>query len=429
MEEVLLRFSHLAESIFEELDNQNLSKCLEVGHSWNSFIDYNNLLWIRIKKKYPLQNEAHIKPIDRYKTTINSENYCTTDLHLAALTGQTEIFQFLLQRDFLSKKKIIPYYNYYNLGMTPFHLAAEKGRLDICQVIVEKICNPSTEGKCLPYWNGRKIDENKMKELWKEVNQNSILAKHLRAQSAEAFDIACQNRQEKVARFLLENASILRLDLTSCFIDSYISGNILIAESIVNNACETVFDFNKALIIASLQEGDRSMEMAQRLIESMDIEKINKTTCLLACFHEYGSLEIAKLLIERLGIERTDVTTIFQMSCHEGLPKAEKFLMENSALISKINFNEQDKYGQSIFHLVCRNGRRDFAEFLIEKSKEFKIDLNLRDNQGMSGFHLACKNGKTLRNPSTWSIFGKPRNCIQSLIFPENFKALDIPGF
>ena len=414
MEEVLLRFSHLAESIFEELDNQNLSKCLEVGHSWNSFIDYNNLLWIRIKKKYPLQNEAHIKPIDKYKTTINSENYCTTDLHIAALTGQTEIFQFLLQRDFLSKKNIIPYYNYYNLGMTPFHLAAEKGRLDICRVIVEKICNPSTEGKCLSYWNGRKIDENKMKETWKEVNQNYKLAKHLQAQSLEAFDIACQNRQEKVARFLLKNASILRLDSMNCFIDSFISGNILIAEFIVNNAsvaCEAVFEFNN-LIIACLQEGDRKMEMAKCLIGSMDIQKIDKTTCLLACFNKNGSLEIAKLLIERLGIEKTDVTTIFQVSCHEGLRKAEKFLMENSALISKINFNEKDKHGQTIFHLVCRNGRKDFAEFLIEKSKEFKIDLNLQDNQGMSGFHLACKNGKTLRNPWTWSIFGKPKKCI-----------------
>ena len=213
MEEVFLRFPHLAESIFEKIGNQDLSKCCEVGQSWKTFIDYYNLMWIRIKKKYPLQNEAHIKPIHQYETSINGENYCTTDLHLAALTGQTEVFQFLLQRDFLSKKKFIPYYNYYNLGMTPFHLAAEKGRLDICQVIVEKICNPSTEGKCLPYWNGRKIDENKMKELWKEVDQNTKLAKHLRAQSEEAFDIACQNRQEKVARFLLENASILRFQV------------------------------------------------------------------------------------------------------------------------------------------------------------------------------------------------------------------------
>ena len=75
MEEVFLRFPHLGESIFQNLDNQNLSKCLEVGSSWKSFIDSAYLMWIRIKRKYPLQNEAHIKPIHRYETTIKGENY------------------------------------------------------------------------------------------------------------------------------------------------------------------------------------------------------------------------------------------------------------------------------------------------------------------------------------------------------------------
>ena len=99
MEEVFLRFPHLGEHIFQNLDNQNLSKCLEVGQSWKSFIDYANLMWIRIKKKYPLQNEAHVQRIYKYKTSINGENYCTTDLHLAALTGQTEIFEFLFEEN------------------------------------------------------------------------------------------------------------------------------------------------------------------------------------------------------------------------------------------------------------------------------------------------------------------------------------------
>ena len=63
MEEVFLRFPHLGESIFQNLDNENLSKCLEVGRSWKSFIDFAYLMWIRIKKKYPLQNEAQVQRI------------------------------------------------------------------------------------------------------------------------------------------------------------------------------------------------------------------------------------------------------------------------------------------------------------------------------------------------------------------------------
>ena len=390
MEEVFLRFPHLAEIVFKKLNNQNLSKCLEVGQSWKLFIDDNNLIWTRIKKKYPIQNEAQIKPIDRYiLTSINGDKYCTTDLHLAALTGQTEIFKFLFEEDFLTKKNIDPY----DLGMTPFHLAAAKGRLNICRLIVDKIGNPS-KGKYLPYWNGRTIDDDKMKEMWNDVS--SIL----KAQSKEAFEIACQNRQEMVARFLLENSSTLELNLARCFHDSYIKTYSYMAEFIVKYASETFFDFNRALKDAC-SHGYGSMEIVKLLIGRMGIEKTDFNGVFQnACRHGYKNMKKVKFLIERMVREKMYVS-------EKGLSKVEKLIIEKSAVISRINFNEKDKYGQSAFHVVCRNGRTDFVEFLIDKSKELKIDLNAQDNQGMTGFHLACKNGKTLRNPWTTSTFGK----------------------
>ena len=99
--------------------------------------------------------------------------------------------------------------------------------------------------------------------------------------------------------------------------------------------------------------------------------------------------------------------------------------MENSAVMSKINFNEKDEDGQSAFHIVCRNGRTDFAEFLIEKSKELKIDFNAQDNQGMTGFYLACKY-LALWDPRTLRDSGKTRKCISSLIFQTILKLLTI---
>ena len=41
MEEVHLRFSHLAEKIYGELNNQSLVKCKEVGLQWNHFLTNN----------------------------------------------------------------------------------------------------------------------------------------------------------------------------------------------------------------------------------------------------------------------------------------------------------------------------------------------------------------------------------------------------
>ena len=119
MEEVFLRFPHLAENIFEKLGNQDLSKCCEVGESWKTFIDYYNLMWIRIKKKYPLQNKdkarfTTIKNCGNYKT----QHYCTTDLHLAALTGQTEIFKILFEEQFRYKNNLEKRWEGYEV--TPF---------------------------------------------------------------------------------------------------------------------------------------------------------------------------------------------------------------------------------------------------------------------------------------------------------------------
>ena len=307
-----------------------------------------------------------------------------SEVHLAALTGQTETFKILFEENFRRKKNLET--PAYDVGMPPFYLAAGRGSLEVCRLIIEKIGNPSTKDKFLPYRNEILNNPLKMAEMLKEISLMCKLPKHLQGQSLQAFDIACWNRHEKVARFLLENASILKLNLARCFKHSCIKGNTFMAEIIIDNANEIAFDFNQAL-----QD---------------------------ACFHGYGNMTILKLLIGRMDIEKIDATTIFQTACHKGLWKVVRIII-NSALINKINFNEKDEHGWSAFHNLCRNGRNGFAERLIEKSKELKIDLNTRDNQGMTGFHLACKNGKTLQDKSPRScslgMYGKPGKSILSL--------------
>ena len=48
IEDFLLRFPHIAEQIFEQLDNRSLTKCRGVSKLWRRFIDVRNLAWIRI---------------------------------------------------------------------------------------------------------------------------------------------------------------------------------------------------------------------------------------------------------------------------------------------------------------------------------------------------------------------------------------------
>ena len=375
MEEVFLRFPHLAESIFKKIRNQDLSKCCEVGQSWKTFIDYYNLMWIRIKKKYPLQN----KDKARFATIKNCENYCTTHLQLAALTGQTEIFKILFEEQFRYKNKLEKRWEGYQ--MTPFILAASKGKLEVCKVIVEKIRNPARKEK---YQREILKDEHKLNEMWNEILLKIQLMKNLVDQGLDAFDVACWNRQAKVAGFLFENARILKLTLAKCFTNSVQCGNTYMVEFIIDKALETNFDLNQILQYACCVNGKREIEIMRLLIGRMDIEKI-------------------------------DANTLFQMASEKGLvglAKAEDIFLENPALISKINFKLKNDDGHSAFHNFCRNGRTGFAEYLIENSKELEIDLNAQDNQGMTGFHLACKNYVPTGEQYQTRLHGKPSKCI-----------------
>ena len=51
MEEVILRFPHLIEQIFEKLDNKSLTKSRKVSISWKNVIDNQRYYWIRNVQK------------------------------------------------------------------------------------------------------------------------------------------------------------------------------------------------------------------------------------------------------------------------------------------------------------------------------------------------------------------------------------------
>ena len=52
MEEIIFRFPHLAEQIFEELDSQSLVKGKKTSRTWNEFIDSEKFYYYRIIKGY-----------------------------------------------------------------------------------------------------------------------------------------------------------------------------------------------------------------------------------------------------------------------------------------------------------------------------------------------------------------------------------------
>ena len=127
LHQVLDRFPRLGEKIFNQLDNQNLTKCKEIDNSLNEFLKENKVLWMRMIKKY---NVNHMEFKDDWKSVMEkvpAEN--VKELAIA-------VEQFYTLR---------PHQNRLDHQHSPHHIAAERGSLYLCNFIAQKtnVLNPA----------------------------------------------------------------------------------------------------------------------------------------------------------------------------------------------------------------------------------------------------------------------------------------------
>jgi ankyrin repeat protein len=153
-----LRFPEIAESIFDNLGNENLVNCKEVCRAWSTFlrspkfllmrkiektIKYRQefgSLWKNIAKNVDTQTIFELDAIvtkfyaddENFESVHDSEFH--SPLHLVANTGNTKVLDTLMEK----AKDILPK-NKDGNGWTPFHYAAIKGHLETCELILGKI--------------------------------------------------------------------------------------------------------------------------------------------------------------------------------------------------------------------------------------------------------------------------------------------------
>ena len=77
MEEVLVRFPHIGNQVFQQLDNEDLIKCRKISPSWNEFIGNQKLPWIRMIKKYLHELEFNKKILEEWRKFVKSYNVAT----------------------------------------------------------------------------------------------------------------------------------------------------------------------------------------------------------------------------------------------------------------------------------------------------------------------------------------------------------------
>ena len=170
MEEFLVRFPGLGEKIFDQLDNQSLTKCKEVSRSQCKFLDENKLVWKRTIEKYTANN-VEFKDFWKLVTekvpaqivkelALANEQFYTfrphrlehqhqhSPHHIAAESGSLSLCKFIAHRT----KVVNPERSD---GLTGLHFAAQGGHFDVYQYLVDNLGdsadkNPKNKHGCTP---------------------------------------------------------------------------------------------------------------------------------------------------------------------------------------------------------------------------------------------------------------------------------------
>ena len=239
MKIVILRFPHLAEKIFQKLDNEGLAKSREVKQVWQTFIDQRDYSWLRIV------NIPNVLP--------KGNTFC----HLAAKHGQIDVFEMLLNEDDNIDQKN-------DWDETPFIIACSKGHLNIVAMLLKKS-------------DGLKINLNQ------RTNDNDF-ATRIHYTDVTGFHLACLNGHSEIAEMIMNASSRLKINLnikdrwgTTAFLLACMNGHSKIAKTIINNSSKLQID----LSTEEYGQKDKMFNCArvvEMLIEQSECHKIDLTT-------------------------------------------------------------------------------------------------------------------------------------------------------
>ena len=120
MEEVILRFPHLAEQISDNLDNKSLVNCKKVSREFKDFMNFDKFYYYRIIQEYTNCSDKLMKNLVK---NIESAIEVTLDLQ--------EIFKKLPRGTRQNMRFLKSFWT------TPLHEAAEMGNLTIFRLLLE----------------------------------------------------------------------------------------------------------------------------------------------------------------------------------------------------------------------------------------------------------------------------------------------------
>ena len=254
MENILKRFPHLGELTLNNLDNKSLINGKKASRDVSKFLENEKFFWIRILKRYhrnfvrfeeswrevikkpsfemvkqlavTVQNFFQLYPVINYL-----ESNQVAPIHIAAAQNNVDLYKFIyeksknknpkatLQLDCNDYEIEIAKYSqsnkYLETSLTPIHIAAIKGNLEVFKLIFVNALdrNPATEREKLTplHLAAQNGHFEVCKHIIENVEDKNPLAKHERT----PFHTAVANGHLEICRLMINNV----LDINS--VDAY----------------------------------------------------------------------------------------------------------------------------------------------------------------------------------------------------------------
>ena len=155
---------HIASTIFNLLDKQELTKSRSVSSTWKDVVDSRTNLWTdpELYRKAALEGNIDICQLflDRSEDKNPKDVLGRTPLHFAAEKGFLPVCQEIMQDTDDKNPKDRD-------GNTPLHWAAGNGHLSICQLIVENVDdkNPKDNDGCSPLDLAKRYGHKQIQKL------------------------------------------------------------------------------------------------------------------------------------------------------------------------------------------------------------------------------------------------------------------------
>ena len=183
LDEMMLRFPHLVQDVFEELDNKSLTNCRNVSRACCDFIDNEKFYWVRKIQDYVTMKNflQQWQKVLKNTSTENVKKIFVTvkqfveydlyrkkqqwsPLHIAAAQGHLEFCKYIIEKTNNPNPKK-------RSGLTAFHMAASSGCRDICELIIDNLedKNPADKKGMTPFHSAA---ENGHFDVCKLIIQN-----------------------------------------------------------------------------------------------------------------------------------------------------------------------------------------------------------------------------------------------------------------